>query len=306
MEEYTNSYIDNVLSKREREDEDDVFIRISNVQGSKYPVTLKHQKCQQDFEVLASSIVRGIKTCPICKKNSVLNKCKEYAGEEYSIVGDGTDEVRGATPVIITHLKCGTSYRLSECRNVMKDHYKCPVCNVRKTGYFRIKSLASDNYKKEVEELWNGEYTVLSEYVNNRHPITVKHNVCGRVLQTNPHHFKNGHHACRICSSQTEVEFRGKKYDSIMELTNEYGIDYYVFINAIKYATMEEVLGIVPKISVNKKILVKDWLPNVQIIKYISKLDNSDKAMYGVCKDGNKELVTRAGLVNMYMDYYNI
>ena len=38
-----------------------------------------------------------------------------------------------------------------------------------------------DEFVKEVQELYDGEYSVVGTYVLTKYPVTMRHNTCGNV-----------------------------------------------------------------------------------------------------------------------------
>lgn len=70
-----------------------------------------------------------------------------------------------------------------------------------------------EKFKKEFEEMANGEYELLEEYVTNKTKITVKHIACGRIYEVIPYKIMNGSR-CSVCQNEakrkTTDEFRSE------------------------------------------------------------------------------------------------
>jgi len=78
-------------------------------------------------------------------------------------------------PIKVKNLSCGHIYQATP-NNILSGH-GCPVCHGFKD---------TAKFSKQLEVKYPDQYTVLGEYVNNRTPIKVKHNVCGHVWDANP------------------------------------------------------------------------------------------------------------------------
>ena len=59
-------------------------------------------------------------------------------------------------------------------------------------------------FKKEVYDLVNDEYTFLDHYVNARTKLRVKHNKCGNIYEVKPMYFVNLSSRCPYCSRNTK------------------------------------------------------------------------------------------------------
>ncbi|NCI19896.1 hypothetical protein EJM73_08280 [Clostridium botulinum] len=77
--------------------------------------------------------------------------------------------------------------------NIKKSDYKCPHCN--KKGYGRD----TEQLFKEIDEITNGEYILLSEYKTMNDKVLIKHNKCGNAYEVTPHNFLDSGNRCPIC-----------------------------------------------------------------------------------------------------------
>jgi hypothetical protein len=85
--------------------------------------------------------------------------------------------------------------------NIIKSKYKCPHC-VR-AGYGRD----TEQLRNEIDDITNGEYSLLSEYKTMNDKVTIKHNKCGHVYEITPHNFLDAGNRCPKCgNSKGEVE----------------------------------------------------------------------------------------------------
>lgn len=63
------------------------------------------------------------------------------------------------------------------------------------------KRKTNKEYLDELRKVWGCEYTVLTEYVNQKTKIKVLHTECGNVYETYPMNLVRGH-KCRYCSNR--------------------------------------------------------------------------------------------------------
>ena len=79
--------------------------------------------------------------------------------------------------------------------NIKKSNYKCPHCI--KSGYGRN----TEQLKNEIEDITNGEYSLLSEYVKMVDKVIIRHNVCGNIYKVTSHKFLGVGNRCPNCAN---------------------------------------------------------------------------------------------------------
>ena len=85
----------------------------------------------------------------------------------------------------------------------------------------------TEQFKEEVYNLVGSEYTVLSEYKNNKTKILMKHNKCGSSFYMAPSNFILQNQRCPMCSNnnrgphKTSILFKSEVYDLV---GNEYTV----------------------------------------------------------------------------------
>lgn len=176
-------------------DNHDNYILIGEYTSSKDKVTLRHKDCGRDFSIIVNNFKkRG--NCPLCSKNRPKNtevfkqEVYELVGDEYKVLGTYKtckDKIE------FIHNECGHKYRATP-DDFINGGTRCPLCfgNKRKT---------TSEFIDEVDSIFNGEYTVLSEYKNNKIPLTMRHNgECGHVFEVSPDAFLRGSH-CNKCGT---------------------------------------------------------------------------------------------------------
>jgi very-short-patch-repair endonuclease/mRNA-degrading endonuclease RelE of RelBE toxin-antitoxin system len=184
--------------------------------NSKTKIKMKHNKCGHKYKVPPNYFLNGNR-CPKCNKNfrKTTEKFKkevyELVGNEYTVLGE---YINNKTKIKMKHNKCGYIYK------VMPSNFltgkRCSKCqwNSLKT---------TEKFKKEIYELVGNEYSVLSEYINSRTKIKIKHNKCGYIYNTEPGNLLKGRR-CPICNSASNTEL--KIYNWINSKFNNFYYEY--------------------------------------------------------------------------------
>jgi hypothetical protein len=85
-------------------------------------------------------------------------------------------------------LKCDSTYEVSPSNFIQG--YRCPICS-------RKARKNTNSFAKELDE----DYKLISEYINNKKKVSIKHNKCGKIFKMRPNDFQQGHR-CPYCSSE--------------------------------------------------------------------------------------------------------
>lgn len=93
----------------------------------------------------------------------------QYMGNEYKVVGE---YIGAKIPVDVLHLKCNT---ISQIYISQLEHHKswCVKC--------RAKEKYTHIFIEHLNDLYNNEYELVSEYINNSTPINIRHKICGNI-----------------------------------------------------------------------------------------------------------------------------
>ena len=180
----------------------------------------KHNECGYEWNVKPRSFIYDGSRCPMCSAHvrrtpeSYRKEVLELTNGEYSVLGDfkGTEY-----KIPHVHNLCGTIL-VTRPTTFILGRAKCPNC------FHTRKSRTSSSYCKEVEEISNGEYSVLGEFSSTRSKILHVHNVCGYVWETSPSSFIQDGSRCPMCS--TNVRRTANSYrDEVSGNTNgEYSV----------------------------------------------------------------------------------
>lgn len=182
---------------------------------------VKHNKCEHCYEVTPRDFLSG-RRCPNCKGKRIskssrlsheefMEKLNEVLEDDYVVL----NEYKNAkTKLKVKHLKCGRVYEVSPYK--LLNGNRCSHCVFKELGEKNSKK--HTDFIKELTELYGEEYEVLSEYINNRTKIKVKHNKCGFIYEVTPDAMLRGNGCPRCKQSKGELK--------ITRLLEEYKIKF--------------------------------------------------------------------------------
>jgi hypothetical protein len=192
----------------------------------------------RSFSVFKGTINQeGVQKCKICTGAVITPTFTEVQKDlkEHNILLHETEYLNQDTKMNVEY-DCGFKvYRTYA--NIKKSKYKCPHCI--KIGYGRD----TEQLKNEINDITNGEYSLLSEYKTMNDKVIVKHNKCGNVYKVTPHKFLDYGNRCVKCGNskgETETERVLKKLNinyewqySFNDLLSDYGnplrFDFAIF-----------------------------------------------------------------------------
>lgn len=129
------------------------------------------------------------------------------------------------TKILVKH-NCG--YEWGAIPYVLLQGNGCPKCAgvIKKT---------TEEFKKEIYELYGNEYEILGEYKNSKTKILVRHNVCDHEWNISPNKLLQGR-GCPVCGRKKVFKKITKTHEEfIREIKNKYGNEYEIlgkYINA--------------------------------------------------------------------------
>ena len=135
------------------------------------------------------------------------NKVKKYLGEDYECI-DIIHE-NNYKYLKIKHLKCGEIFKVTTFH--LSSHKGCPSCN-----HTIKQQLTTEIFKQRMVEMYNDEYSLLSEYKSIHKKVTIKHNICGTIWDITPNNFLNKKRKCPTCfkyETKTTEIFKKEVYD---------------------------------------------------------------------------------------------
>ncbi|QDJ97824.1 hypothetical protein PALS2_199 [Staphylococcus phage PALS_2] len=176
---------------------------LSEYKDTKEKVKMKHNKCGKIFEATPNRLLSGDK-CPHCAGNIKKTiddifenfKSKMNNGDDYELIKDDlyNEYANIDSFVHIRHKKCNNIFKKRARYMSRTKPSKCPHCagNIQKTN---------EDFSSFVSNITNGEYELISEYVNTHENVKMKHNKCGNVYLIRPTNFISHNHRCPKCSS---------------------------------------------------------------------------------------------------------
>lgn len=160
--------------------------------------------CFRSLNVFKGTInKKGVQKCKECTGAVIIPTFIEVKEDlkKHNITLHETEYLNQHTKMNVEY-DCGfNAYRTYV--NIKKSEYKCPHCI--KIGYGRN----TEQLKNEINDITNGEYTLLSEYKTMNDKVSVKHNKCNNIYKVTPHKFVNYGRRCPKCGSskgETETE----------------------------------------------------------------------------------------------------
>lgn len=177
--------------------------------GNKVKLPMQHKICGFKYEARPNDFISGCR-CPYCagkvRKNTEYfkNEVKDLVGDEYTVIGEYIGTHR---KIKFLHNRCGNEFEMSP-HNFLQGQ-RCPKCQHR--SYAKT----TDEFKQEVFDMHDDEYSVIGEYVNNKTKIAMKHNICGNTYEQTPSDVLFGYR-CPYCYGNiqwTQEKFEQAVYD---------------------------------------------------------------------------------------------
>ena len=187
------------------------YVRLGDYLNSKTKILIKHNICENQYEVEWSSFQQGSR-CSRCGGTEKLNN-KEIDKRMFELVGNGYlrlgEYLNNKTKMLIKHNLCQNQYKVTW--NNFQGGRRCPKC-------FGKEKLNNQEIDKKMYELVKDEYVRLGEYKGNHTKILIKHNLCGNTYEVKWNNFHQGAR-CPKCN-----ESKGEK--TISDILNSLSIKY--------------------------------------------------------------------------------
>lgn len=186
--------------------------------------------------------------CNKCKgANKTIEELQKYIDDrhanEYTVLDK---KYKGSKKLHLFHHKkteCNMCF-LETPNSVGNKKFSCPSCS--KT---RVKT--TFEFKKEVFDLYGGEYVVVGEYHNSKTKIEIFHNTCKTTFYTKPNSFLSQYKFCTCCNSSVgEKIIKNFLDESTISYTPQYKtedcknvnplpFDFAIFKNKELYCLLE-------------------------------------------------------------------
>lgn len=197
MTVYDNEWFINRIKEIRPKDYSDYEFKEEYVNSTTYIKAL-HKPCGKLIDVLPNSFISRGSGCPDCsikKRADDQRKPHDVFVNELPEGLNALEEYQGAfIPIKFHCTKCDETYKTKPHNLLNKRVRGCTRCN----GLHRR---TIEDVKKEISDMSNGEYKVLSEVYNNPHePIKILHIGCGNRYMVSRANFRRGRR-CPLCSS---------------------------------------------------------------------------------------------------------
>lgn len=203
-------------------------------------ILMRHNICNHQYYVKPSKFLSG-RRCPLCaNKKKALNKTKTHEqflndicnlyGNEYTIL---SEYITARKHIKVRHNICNYIYETTP--DTMLSGKQCSLC----AGNLKY---SNESFQEKINELSNNEYILLSNYINAREYVTLRHTLCNHEYKVLPTNFIKGSR-CPICAeTKGEIKIRiyFEKYlinhqsqyrfiDLLSDLGNQLRFDFAVF-----------------------------------------------------------------------------
>lgn len=195
----------------------DEYTILTPYKNARAKILIRHNKCGNEYKVTPNGFLSGSR-CPKCIKNrrkttdDFKKEVYNLVGSEYSVLGG---YINCRTKIKIKHLSCNTSYMVTP-RAFLRGS-RCPYCNPRPLY------MTAQRYREKFEGLVGDEYSLLSDYLNNKDKVKVRHNKCGYTYLVRPYNFLTGNR-CPKCAGNMRKTTRQFK----QEVKSLVGDEYFV------------------------------------------------------------------------------
>ena len=166
----------------------DEYIVLTEYTNCKKKVTLLHNipECMNEFQITPDSFLNKGSRCPKCaikiradklfiSQIEFENRINNIFNDEVLVLGTYTGN---KNKIKIQHIPCGRI--LNPLAGDLLQGKVCSYCKgvIKKT---------TESFKEELYQKYGNEYDVLSEYINAKQKVKIKHNYCGYVWDINPY-----------------------------------------------------------------------------------------------------------------------
>ena len=205
-----------------------------------HKIKMRHNKCGHEYEVRPYHFTGNGRRCPYCAKlkrkefaKSRRKTQEQFEKEVFDLVGDEytvlSEYKNTGTKIKMRHNKCSYEYTVTPSSFLNGD--RCPNCR-------KNKKLNTKTFSKRINKLFDNEYEILDDYVNQDTKIKVKHKPCNRIFYKLPKDMLQGY-GCPYCNSSSSITERNiikklkNKYPSLKIITNSrkiippYELDIY-------------------------------------------------------------------------------
>lgn len=179
----------------------DEYKVLSEYTGTNNKIIMLHVKCNNEYSVTPNKFLQG-RRCPECS-GKTKKDTKKFYKEVYDLTNGEyelkSEYIDAATYVNIEHKVCGEIINCMPKEFVKSKNPRRCICMSNRTRWTTQKL---SNY---IDETFNEEFTLLSEYINRKTQVTVLHNECGKTRKIRPENILRDGITC-TCQKNTKGE----------------------------------------------------------------------------------------------------
>jgi len=191
------------------------YTMLSPYTGTHDDLVLLHHKCGYHWKTSLHSVISKGYRCPNCSHNRKLTtedfkqQVLEAIGKYYTVLSEYKNN---CTRVKMRHEVCGTEYEVYPT-NITSRHSRCPKC-------FGTSKHTLEEVHEIINEKLGPEFKVVSQYHNNKKPITIEHIPMKHTFTTTLDTIIVGRVSCPICS-ESHMESLTRQYLTTHNITFE-------------------------------------------------------------------------------------
>jgi len=210
---YTHEYFIKLLQNKFG----NLYTPLDTYINSKTPIKIICNVCGNKFQKIPAKLLQGqgckcqrskLPQQEIKSNETFIDEVEQLYGKEYRVISEYKGAYKNIT-IFHNFNKCMQIFNTTP-HNFLRGR-RCPHCykTVRKT---------TSEFIKEIEDMYNNEYTVLGEYINNSTPILVKHNICHKEYMVRPSNL--------LSSKQCPCKKRSLGEEKIAQILNKHNIKF--------------------------------------------------------------------------------
>ncbi len=264
----------------------DEYTILSEYINANKHICIRHNKCNYEYKVKPAMFLSD-RRCPLCVNRlkytteSFGVKIKELSNEEYRVLGE---YINNKTKIKIKHLVCGHEWDIRP-NDFLKGH-RCPQCasNLKKN---------TEQFQNIISKIYNNEYRLISEYINNKTSLLLKHS-CGCVFKRSPYYILKNNVLCPKCYRLS----KGEKYicdyliNNNINFIQHYSIDKCKNINVLSFDFVilnnnNNLLGLIEYQGKQHYESIEHW-GGQENLEYTQ---NNDNIKYNYCLNNNIPLL---------------
>lgn len=182
--------------------------------GNDYPLTLKHNDCQNEIKVYAYQLLEKNDPCLKCSRKKkqqrrIAHRISEITNNEYSLAPDFVYQ-SFLEKMSVLHHSCN---RISHPRpnDFFNKGSRCPYCSPH--------IISERNYRERLRTKHHEDYEIVSSYISENKDITIKHKDCNRLTTKKASSILNSRVPCDFCGNR--FENREQLNEKIQHLVGE-------------------------------------------------------------------------------------